>query len=161
MPCHGSSVCVDVAEDVTTKDSYRCECPIGLKGQNCTEVDNPCDHAPCKNNGICSPVALRSLRQTSIFSRYIDDQKYDEFKCDCPPFFYGKNCDTLVTPDFIMEFQKTNVNNYIKMQGPKENLQEISFCAWLKTNDTFNYGTLLSYAAGNVDNMFTLTDYNG
>lgn len=60
-----------------------------------------------------------------------------------------------------MEFQKTNVNNYIKMQGPKENLQEISFCAWLKTNDTFNYGTLLSYAAGNVDNMFTLTDYNG
>lgn len=161
MPCHGSSVCVDVAEDVTTKDSYRCECPIGLKGQNCTEVDNPCDHAPCKNNGICSPVALRSLRQTSIFSRYIDDQKYDEFKCDCPPFFYGKSCDTLVTPDFIMEFQKTNVNNYIKMQGPKENLQEISFCAWLKTNDTFNYGTLLSYAAGNVDNMFTLTDYNG
>lgn len=127
----------DFNEDLTLMltHPYRCECPIGLKGQNCTQVDNPCDHVPCKNNGVCTPVALRSLRQTSIFSRYIDDQKYDEFKCDCPPFFYGKNCDTLVTPDFIMEFQKTNVNNYIKMPGPKQNLQEVSLILMLREHD--------------------------
>lgn len=33
-------------------------------------------------------------------------------------------------------------------------------CAWIKTNDTFNYGTILSYA-NDFDNAFTIIDYSG
>lgn len=43
--------------------------------------------------------------------------------------------------------------------------QNISFqlttCLWLQSTDTFNYGTVLSYATRYYDNAFTLTDYNG
>lgn len=38
---------------------------------------------------------------------------------------------------------------------------QISFCTWIQTNDSFNYGTIFSYATETIDNMFTLTDYNG
>lgn len=31
----------------------------------------------------------------------------------------------------------------------------------MQTDDNFNYGTIISYATDGVDNMFTLTDYNG
>lgn len=31
----------------------------------------------------------------------------------------------------------------------------------MQTDDNFNYGTIISYATEGVDNMFTLTDYNG
>lgn len=40
-------------------------------------------------------------------------------------------------------------------------IQKISFCTWIQTNDSFNYGTIFSYATDTIDNMFTLTDYNG
>lgn len=99
---------------------------MGLKGTNCNEIDNPCDTKPCKNNGLCTPVALRSLRQVTIFNRYLNDEKYSEYKCTCQPYFYGNNCEILITPDFVAEFQKTNVHNYIKMDGPENNLDEVS-----------------------------------
>lgn len=38
---------------------------------------------------------------------------------------------------------------------------KISFCSWIKTTDTFNYGSLISYASKDSDNVFTFTDYNG
>lgn len=38
---------------------------------------------------------------------------------------------------------------------------QLSFCAWIQTKDTFNYGSLLSYATQQTDNSFTFTDYNG
>lgn len=38
---------------------------------------------------------------------------------------------------------------------------QISMCTWMQTDDNFNYGTIISYATDGVDNMFTLTDYNG
>lgn len=32
---------------------------------------------------------------------------------------------------------------------------------WMQTEDSFNYGTLVSYATRKYDNAFTLTDYTG
>jgi len=38
---------------------------------------------------------------------------------------------------------------------------QVSLCLWLKSTDSFNYGTVFSYATNISDNSFTLTDYNG
>ena len=61
----------------------------------------------------------------------------------------------------MFDFEKSSVNNYVKLPGPTYNLTEISFCAWIQTNDHFNYGSLISYATEEIDNAFTFTDYNG
>lgn len=106
-------------------DFSRCECPKGFKGVNCTEIDNPCDSNPCRNNGDCEPVALRTLRQTTITAFFYNEDEYVQYTCTCQPYFYGKNCENLITPDFVMSFEKTNVNNFIKMEGPQEDLEEV------------------------------------
>lgn len=38
---------------------------------------------------------------------------------------------------------------------------QLTTCLWLQSKDTFNYGTVVSYATLYYDNTFTLTDYNG
>lgn len=140
-----------------------CKCPKGYKGYDCKEIDNPCDKVPCKNNGYCQPEAIRS-HQNDYHNGYNDDlndEKYERFTCKCPPYFYGQICQTLVTPDFVLSFDKAGTNDYVQLNGPTNNLNEISFCSWIQTNDTFNYGVILSYASQKSDNMFTFTDYNG
>lgn len=61
----------------------------------------------------------------------------------------------------MFDFEKSSVNNYVKLDGPSQDLHEISFCSWIQTNDHFNYGSLISYATQEIDNAFTFTDYNG
>lgn len=61
----------------------------------------------------------------------------------------------------MLDFEKSSVNNYVKLTGPNYELKEISFCAWIQTNDHFNYGSIISYANKDSDNAFTFTDYNG
>lgn len=121
-------------------------------------VDNPCDKSPCKNSADCFPEILRDPKNVTT----VDDETiFEKFTCKCPPFFYGDRCELFTTPDFVFDFQKSNVNNYVKLSGPKNDLQEISFCAWIQTNDKFNYGSIISYATNDIDNAFTFTDYNG
>lgn len=117
-----------------------------------------------------------SFNQNDIQS----DDIFEEYKCVCPPFFYGAQCEKFTTPDFSMEFEKSSINNYVKLMAPDKNFHEVnlsqniwlksyfqrislqlSFCAWIQTKDTFNYGSLLSYATPELDNAFTFTDYNG
>lgn len=74
---------------------------------------------------------------------------------------YGDRCDHLVTPDFVLEFPNSQITHLVRIEGPKKDLTEISMCTWIETRDTQNYGTILSYATETVDNMLTLTDYNG
>lgn len=92
----------------------------------------------------------------------VDDESiFLKFECECPPFFYGDRCELFTTPDFVLDFEKSSVNNFVKLDGPREDLNEISFCSWIHTNDHFNYGSLISYANQINDNAFTFTDYNG
>lgn len=91
---------------------------------------------------------------------FVNLQKFS-ISSSCPPYFYGDRCEIFTTPDFVFEFEKSSINNYIKFDGPKEDLSAISFCSWIQTNDQFNYGSIISYANSQHDNAFTFTDYNG
>lgn len=104
---------------------------------------------------------LRNLKNLTITPD--DESIFDEFTCKCPPFFYGQRCELFTTPDFVLQFEKSNINNYVKLVSPSEEneFNEISFCSWIQTNDRFNYGSLVSYANKEHDNAFTFTDYNG
>ncbi|XP_055587381.1 sushi, von Willebrand factor type A, EGF and pentraxin domain-containing protein 1-like [Uranotaenia lowii] len=161
LPCPKNAICIDIGHVNTSKDSFRCVCPNGLKGPNCTQIDNPCDRNPCRNNGICRPLKLRDLNNPLRQTAETDEEIYMKVSCECPPYFYGSSCETLITPDFVMSFERSSTNDYAKIAGPKNNLSEISLCTWIKTSDDFNYGSVLSYATSNIDNAFTFTDYSG
>ena len=158
LPCHKNAQCVDIAVFPTTRSSFTCKCPKGLKGHECNQIDDPCDYTPCSNDAQCLPVALRNSTQSG---KVVDESLFEQYTCKCPPYFYGDHCETLTTPDFVLEFSKSGIQNFVEMKGPDRSLREISFCVWLQTNDSFNYGTILSYASDSSDNMFTVTDYNG
>lgn len=181
QPCHKNANCIDLNVFPASRNSFACRCPSGLKGFDCSQIDSPCEAEPCRNNGVCVPLAVRN---TTKVTEVIDDGSFAKYTCKCPPYFYGKNCDVFTTPDFVMEFSKSGVHNFVEVEGPEDSLKEvsirgsfsslyrirliecsylcqISLCTWLQTNDSFNYGTILSYASESSDNMFTLTDYNG
>ncbi|XP_076231899.1 sushi, von Willebrand factor type A, EGF and pentraxin domain-containing protein 1 isoform X3 [Calliopsis andreniformis] len=142
LPCHGNSLCVNIEEENATRTSYRCECPDGYTGENCTIKVDYCRSLPCRNNGKC----LSSV---------------SNYTCTCPTSFTGRNCETELSSDYIIHFTKSGTTDYISMKGPAINLSKLTVCLWLQSKDTFNYGTVLSYATKYYDNAFTLTDYNG
>lgn len=174
-PCHPNAICENLMVFPASRSSYICHCPQGLTGIDCTQTIDPCRNNSCKNNANC--VALNP-------SESMDDSSgnHINYDCMCPPYFYGQFCETLITPDYIMEFSVSGVNDYVEIGGPANDLNEvcwglgrkitfslfifyyphqISVCVWIQTSDADNYGTVLSYATADSDNMFTLTDYNG
>lgn len=126
MPCHKNAVCIDLLVFPASRNSYTCRCPKGLKGFDCTQIDNPCDNSPCRNNGRCMPLALRNIRIQN--QPLVDEDVYGQFRCECPPYFYGEFCEILTTPDFVMEFNKSGTNDYVQMDGPQRNLNEVYIC---------------------------------
>ena len=137
---------------------FSCKCPKGLKGEACETSENPCDKNPCRNSAECYAKLLRNPKNHSMVE---DETIFDKFTCECPPFFYGPLCDLFTTPDFVFDFEKSSISNYVKLPGPEKALNEISICCWVQTNDHFNYGSIISYANKDSDNAFTFTDYNG
>ncbi|GAB0087495.1 sushi, von Willebrand factor type A, EGF and pentraxin domain-containing protein 1 [Sergentomyia squamirostris] len=156
LPCHPNQICVDLYEINANKSSFTCRCPKGLRGELCDQVHNPCYNIPCKNNAMCIPTALRNG---------ITDERnetlFEEFTCQCPPYFYGDLCQSLVTPDYVLQFSKPYTTNYAILPGPSRDLEQFTVCTWIKSQDEHNYGTIISYATEDQDNMLTLTDYNG
>lgn len=56
----------------------------------------------------------------------MDEDVYERYTCKCRPYFYGINCEIFVTPDYVLEFTKPGVHNYVKLHGPTENLNEVN-----------------------------------
>lgn len=125
VPCHRNAICVNLDVYPATRNSYTCRCPKGLKGFDCGQIDNPCDNSQCKNNGNCVPAAIRD--PTNPYIKDIDEHLYETFRCVCPPYFYGDKCDVLITPDFVLEFSKSGINDYVEIQGPTTALSEVIF----------------------------------
>lgn len=142
-PCQENNVCVNLLQDGedTTKNSYRCDCPDGKMGPpKCLEDTPVLDQCGgCQNGGICHS---------------------GEF-CECTKDYTGKLCQETLTGDYILNFKVSGVTDFVLMEAPQSILNEFTFCAWLETNNTFNYGTILSYATTEMDNALTLIDYTG
>lgn len=124
LPCHRNAKCVNLPILEATRRSYTCVCPNGLQGETCEQIKSPCQPNPCKN-GHCTPVALRNTSLLNINDQMIDENIYEKYTCNCLPYFYGETCDIFVKPDYVLEFTKPGVHNFVKLNGPTENLNEV------------------------------------
>ncbi|XP_064199795.1 sushi, von Willebrand factor type A, EGF and pentraxin domain-containing protein 1 isoform X2 [Anguilla rostrata] len=136
-PCLNRGTCSDAVND------FMCQCPSGYTGRLC-EVDvNECDPSPCLNGATC-----------------VDGQ--GSFTCRCPPGFNGTRCETEMSSSFNLDFEVSGIHGFVMMDGVMPPLKEITCTFWMKSSDTTNYGTPISYAVeGGSDNAFLLVDYNG
>ncbi|XP_058800603.1 sushi, von Willebrand factor type A, EGF and pentraxin domain-containing protein 1-like [Phymastichus coffea] len=142
LPCHPNEICVNLFQENANQSSYRCECPRGFTGKDCfTKIDH-CQSNPCQHNGTCINNLL-------------------DYKCHCHIPFTGSNCEIEMLSDYIMHFTQSGTRDYVTLPGPAYNLTELTVCFWMQSLDTFNYGTVFSYATPNQDNALTLTDYSG
>lgn len=62
---------------------------------------------------------------------------------------------------FNLDFEVSGIHGYVMMDGVMPSLTEITCTFWMKSSDTTNYGTPVSYAVEGSDNAFLLIDYNG
>ncbi|KAI1888389.1 hypothetical protein AGOR_G00184640 [Albula goreensis] len=136
-PCWNGGTCSDAIND------FVCQCPSGYTGRLC-EVDiNECDSSPCLNGATC-----------------IDG--LGSFTCRCPPGFNGTRCETEMSSSFNLDFEVSGIHGFVMMDGVMPSLTAITCTFWMKSSDTTNYGTPISYAVeGGSDNAFLLVDYNG
>lgn len=62
---------------------------------------------------------------------------------------------------FNLDFEVSGIHGYVMMDGVMPALTEITCTFWMRSSDTTNYGTPISYAVEGSDNAFLLIDYNG
>ncbi|XP_061487863.1 sushi, von Willebrand factor type A, EGF and pentraxin domain-containing protein 1 isoform X2 [Rhineura floridana] len=136
-PCKNGATCKDGI------NSYRCHCVTGYTGPQCEVNINECESNPCANQATCLD-ALNS------------------YVCKCPPGFTGSRCETEQSSRFNLDFEVSGIYGYVMLDSVLPSLSEITCAFWMKSTDTTNYGTPISYAVENgSDNAFLLTDYNG
>uniref|UniRef100_A0A8D0GC18 Sushi, von Willebrand factor type A, EGF and pentraxin domain containing 1 n=1 Tax=Sphenodon punctatus TaxID=8508 RepID=A0A8D0GC18_SPHPU len=147
-PCKNGATCKDGI------NSFRCQCVTGYTGPHCEVNINECESNPCLNQATC----------VDALNSYI---------CKCPPGFSGSRCETgtqdqnLAVPSeqssgFNLDFEVSGIYGYVMLDNILPSLSQITCAFWMKSTDTTNYGTPISYAVENgSDNAFLLTDYNG
>ncbi|XP_072543610.1 sushi, von Willebrand factor type A, EGF and pentraxin domain-containing protein 1 isoform X2 [Salminus brasiliensis] len=136
-PCLNGGTCVDDVND------FRCECVKGYQGKLCQVDVNECEPNPCVNGATC-------------------EDGVGSYTCRCPPGFNGTRCETEMSSSFDLEFEVSGIHGYVMMDGQMPALTQITCTFWMKSSDTYNYGTPISYAVdGGSDNAFLLIDYNG
>ncbi len=62
---------------------------------------------------------------------------------------------------FDLVFEVSGIHGYVMMDGHMPSLTQITCTFWMRSSDTVNYGTPISYAVEGSDNAFLLIDYNG
>ncbi|XP_068680406.1 C-reactive protein-like [Montipora foliosa] len=111
-------------------------------------AENACVRNLCKNKGTC---------QTGFTDR--------GYRCLCATGFGGHNCEERVGTssqenDYTLLFPHRGTEDYVITHGMPE-LTALTVCLWMRTNDTQNKGTPLSYnlQAGGDKEELVLWDY--
>ncbi|MBZ3871168.1 Sushi, von Willebrand factor type A, EGF and pentraxin domain-containing protein 1 [Sciurus carolinensis] len=136
QPCQNGATCKDGA------NSFRCQCAAGFTGPHCELNINECQSNPCRNQATC-----------------VDG--LNSYSCKCPPGFSGRRCETEQPTGFNLDFEVSGIYGYVILDGVLPTLHAVTCAFWMKSSDTVNYGTPISYALDDSDNTFLLTDYNG
>ncbi|XP_067379775.1 sushi, von Willebrand factor type A, EGF and pentraxin domain-containing protein 1 isoform X2 [Channa argus] len=173
-PCLNGGVC----EDLT--GGYTCNCAMGFSGDHCEVNIDECYSAPCLNGGSCLD-AVNSYRCQCVegYQGWLCEVDVDEcdpnpcvngascldglgfYTCRCLPGFNGTRCETEMSSAFNLDFEVSGIHGYVMMDGVMPALTEITCTFWMRSSDTTNYGTPISYAVEGSDNAFLLIDYNG
>nr|XP_060465550.1 sushi, von Willebrand factor type A, EGF and pentraxin domain-containing protein 1 [Panthera onca] len=137
QPCKNGATCKDGAS------SFRCQCATGFTGPFCELNINECHSNPCRNQATC-----------------VDE--LNSYSCKCRPGFSGSRCEIDQSSGFNLDFEVSGIYGYAMLDGVLPPLHAVTCTFWMKSSDTTNYGTPISYAVENgSDNTFLLTDYNG
>uniref|UniRef100_A0A667ZKN9 Sushi, von Willebrand factor type A, EGF and pentraxin domain-containing protein 1 n=1 Tax=Myripristis murdjan TaxID=586833 RepID=A0A667ZKN9_9TELE len=173
-PCLNEGMC----EDLT--GGYSCTCAVGFSGDRCEVNVDECYSAPCLNGGSCLD-AINNFRCQCVegYRGRLCEVDVDEcdpnpcvngascldglgtFTCRCLPGFNGTRCETEMSSAFNLDFEVSGIHGYVMMDGVMPALTEITCTFWMRSSDTTNYGTPVSYAVEGSDNAFLLIDYNG
>ncbi|XP_043916972.1 sushi, von Willebrand factor type A, EGF and pentraxin domain-containing protein 1 isoform X2 [Protopterus annectens] len=173
-PCLNGGVCLNLI------DAYQCTCIPGFAGDRCEENINECLNNQCRNGASCiDEVNTFSCQCAPGFAGKLCEADIDEcgsnpclnnavcvdalnsFICKCPPSFGGSRCETELSAGFNLDFEVSGIYGYVIMDNVLPPLDAVSCAFWMKSSDTSNYGTPISYAVDGNDNVFSLTDYNG
>ncbi|XP_026208553.1 sushi, von Willebrand factor type A, EGF and pentraxin domain-containing protein 1 isoform X3 [Anabas testudineus] len=173
-PCLNGGVC----EDLT--GGYTCNCAVGFSGDHCEVNIDECYSTPCLNGGSCLD-AINNFRCQCVegYRGRLCEVDVDEcdpnpcvngascldglgsYTCRCLPGFNGTRCETEMSSAFNLDFEVSGIHGYVMMDGVMPALTEITCTFWMRSSDTTNYGTPVSYAVEGSDNAFLLIDYNG
>uniref|UniRef100_A0A671UN51 Sushi, von Willebrand factor type A, EGF and pentraxin domain-containing protein 1 n=1 Tax=Sparus aurata TaxID=8175 RepID=A0A671UN51_SPAAU len=173
-PCLNEGLC----EDLT--GGYTCNCAVGFSGDRCEVNIDECLSAPCLNGGSCLD-AVNNFRCQCVdgYRGHLCEVDVDEcdpnpcingascldglgsYTCRCLPGFNGTRCETEMSSAFNLDFEVSGIHGYVMMDGVMPALTEITCTFWMRSSDTINYGTPISYAVEGSDNAFLLIDYNG
>ncbi|XP_042183094.1 sushi, von Willebrand factor type A, EGF and pentraxin domain-containing protein 1 isoform X3 [Oncorhynchus tshawytscha] len=173
-PCLNGGVCDDL------EGGYSCTCLPGYSGDRCEVNVDECNSAPCQNGGTCRD-AVNNFRCQCVegYRGRLCQIDVDEcqanpcingatcvdglgfYTCRCPPGFNGTRCETEMSTSFNLDFEVSGIHGYVMMDGMMPALTEITCTFWMRSSDTTNYGTPISYAVEGSDNAFLLIDYNG
>ncbi|XP_045068130.1 sushi, von Willebrand factor type A, EGF and pentraxin domain-containing protein 1 isoform X2 [Coregonus clupeaformis] len=173
-PCLNGGVCDDLM------GGYSCTCLPGYSGYRCEVNVDECNSAPCLNGGTCQDAVnnFRCLCVEGYRGRQcqvdVDECQTNlcingatcidgpgSYTCRCPPGFNGSRCETEMSTSFNLDFEVSGIHGYVMMDGVMPALTEITCTFWMRSSDTTNYGTPISYAVEGSDNAFLLIDYNG
>ncbi|KAK3728579.1 hypothetical protein QZH41_011661 [Actinostola sp. cb2023] len=136
-PCVNGGVCTNEV------NGYRCSCHVGFTGSQCEKNVVNCYPNPCNDNGACV-------------------ERGNGYECLCRPNYAGKTCQTKVSPDYDVTFPLRVATSSSSVTNIPD-LRAFTIAFWLRTADSENPGTPISYATtvqGKVmDNALVLQDY--
>lgn len=139
QPCSNGATCEDLV------GMFVCHCPVGYDGELCQNDVDECASQPCASGSTCQ-------------------DRLGYFVCLCPPGVIGSTCDTVVDPNYSLDFSSAGKLDYAAWDDglrASGSIDQLTLCAWIRTLDQMNYGTVFSYATDIEPNALTLTDYSG
>ncbi|XP_058886297.1 sushi, von Willebrand factor type A, EGF and pentraxin domain-containing protein 1 isoform X1 [Acipenser ruthenus] len=174
-PCVNNGVCEDLI------GSFKCMCPSGFAGARCEININECDSEPCLNGGTCSDdinsfrcqcppgytglvceTDVNECEASPCLNQATCVDGLDSYACKCPPGFNGTRCEAEMSSSFNLDFEVSGIYGYVILENKIPSMSVITCTFWMKSSDTTNYGTPISYAVERgSDNAFLLIDYNG